>query len=298
MRSIFRKQDGFTLIELMVSAGLVSLIVIGAFRIYYLTDRSFVAGTVQADIQSDMQQAMRRITEDLRVAHRVEFTNKVDGDKLADGGHYLYADEGMIVVQTENGVRPITSHYQESARYKVSFSESRDELGRLLPDTVRVVLESETPGVPFTLETHVQALNLRLGGISGSAPSAMLYYTKDFSAEEIEEGERLRRVCLFTSILFDPHDPEVQAMRNFRDSVLSKVGFGQRVIAYYYELSPVIVEFLSGKPAVIETAVSALRPVILLAEVMAQVPYALVVQVTLFMLALVAVLKRFPYVRM
>ena len=87
MRSIFRKQDGFTLIELMVSAGLVSLIVIGAFRIYYLTDHSFVAGTVQADIQSDMQQAMRRITEDLRVAHRVEFTNKVDGDKLADGGH-------------------------------------------------------------------------------------------------------------------------------------------------------------------------------------------------------------------
>lgn len=232
-------QSGFTLTELLVSVGLVGLVVIGAFRLYYFTDKAFVNNTVKSDIQIDMQLAMQRITEELRLAHSVEFVDKVPAtDVLNEDDHYLFSKDGTVFLQTKQGTRLLTLHYQEAAQYSVSFAYGYDESGKMLEDTVRVTLESLTPGVSHTLESHIQALNLRDTKVSGPSPSTALHYTKTFTPQEIEEGRKLRRRCFFVGIVYDDNDPETRVLRGFRDKVLSRTHVGRRLIAMYYELSP------------------------------------------------------------
>lgn len=277
MRKRLGGQDGFTLIELLISAGLVSLVILGAFRLYYFTDHAFVATTVRSDVQMDMQLAMRYIADSLRTAHRVEFAKAVEPDKLKDGGHYLFSRDGVIVLQTEDGVRPITSHYQDAVRYAIMFEASTDEDDRPLDSTVKITLRSLTPGVPYELETHVQALNLRLEGISGESPSSMLYFTTTFSPDEIEQGERLRRRCLLAAVVFEPHDPALQALRDFRDKVLSKPDMGRKMIAVYYKYSPYLIHFFATHTWARTALKAAMRLVILSVQLMTNTAYPMFV---------------------
>jgi prepilin-type N-terminal cleavage/methylation domain-containing protein len=83
--------DGFTLVELLLTVALVSLVITGGFRLYYFADRSFVSGTLTADVQTDVQIAIRRITEELSLAHFVEFGRLPESSLDADD-HFIYVN--------------------------------------------------------------------------------------------------------------------------------------------------------------------------------------------------------------
>jgi hypothetical protein len=58
--------------------------------------------------------------------------------------------------------------------------------------------------------------------------------------------------------IYGEHSVEVELLRDYRDTVLSRSATGRRIISQYYELSPAVVEFLRKNPAARERARRAL----------------------------------------
>ncbi len=235
--------DGFTLVELLLTVALVSLVITGGFRLYYFADRSFVSGTLTADVQTDVQIAIRRITEELSLAHFVEF-GRLPESSLDAADHFIYVNsKGQVVLHRHNGIQFLTSADPEAVQYALSFEAVAE-----IPNTVHVSLASENERVPYRLETDIQVLNIRLSGFKGTTPSTSVYFTKEPSQEEREAAEDFRRICLITSVFMDPDDPDAHTLRRFRDEVLEKSRFGRTVVRWYYRSSPYWVAVLDDMP--------------------------------------------------
>ena len=97
---------GFTLIELMVTLALVGLVIAGGFSLYFFADRSFVSGTVIADVQADIQLAMQRITNELQLAHTISFEEPAESDENLH--HLLVNDDGLVELHTSRGSQILT----------------------------------------------------------------------------------------------------------------------------------------------------------------------------------------------
>ena len=244
-----RNEGGFTLIELLVTLALVGLVITGGFSLYFFADRSFVSGTITADIQSDVQLAMKRITEELRLAHRLEFVDQIPAaDSLEQDEHYLFVQDGVVVLRTQNRNQILTSGNIELADYALEFDRSRDNDGEILEDAVWIKLSSKNPQVPYFLESDVQVLNLRLSGIEGTGPSQAVFFTKSLSEVEREEAQLVRRRCFLRRVVFNPNDPEILVLQDFRDNQLKTNPMGKLVVDFYYAISPSIANFLEVQP--------------------------------------------------
>lgn len=273
MNKHIRPTDGFTLIELMVTLALVGLVVIGGFRLYYFADRSFVSGTLTADIQADIQLAMQRITNELRLAHRIEFGKSVPNSGLEEDDHYLFIDEdGLVVLRTQRGDQILTPNSQQIGGYHLSFDTITD-----VPEAVRVELKSINEQVDYGLEADIQVLNIRLGGFQGTPPSNSIYFTKTLSVEERQEAEAIRRRCFLASLVFDDDDHNLNIFRSFRDETLKKTKLGQAIIDWYYNYSPHLAEYLADKPLFLELIRTTLKAFAVVLEWQALVSFAQVV---------------------
>lgn len=251
-----KKTGGFTLVELMVALGLLSLVVIGGFRLYYFTDRSFVRGAITADIQADIHLAMQRIANELRVAHNPRFITKDEIPEvieLVEGGgpednkkdaHYLFVEEGSVILRTKNGSEMLTPFHPDSQGYALSFSY--DE--HLLPNVLGVKLTSLNSQVAYSIESSIQLLNLRTDVVGGDAGTGVLYFAKSLSEREIKEAEEMKRRCLVSSFVFAPNEPELLVLRRFRDERLLTNRVGRFFVDFYYSLSPAVISLFKMQP--------------------------------------------------
>lgn len=246
MRKIGKETAGFTLIELMVALALVGLVIMGGFSLYFFADRSFVSGTVMADIQADVQLAMQRITNELRLAHSIEFGKAVPSEGLSEDDHYLFVNnQGLVVLRTQRGDQILTATNLEVADYQLSFSNVAEA-----PNALRIELTSLNKQIPYSLASEIQVLNIRLGGFEGIAPSDRIYFTKTLSIVEREEANRIRRRCILSTVIFDDQDPDLDVFRHFRDSTLQKTEFGRKIVRWYYGGSLHLAPYLERMPLV------------------------------------------------
>lgn len=250
MVKIKNEERGFTLIELMVTLALVGLVIIGGLNLYFFADRSFVSGTITADVQAEIQLAMKRMTEELRLAHRLEFVESVPASStLQKDDHYLFVQDGLVYLRTQRPVDQIVTNINtEIANYAIEFDRSKDDQGGIIEDTLRIKLSSLNPRVPYSLESDIQVLNLRLSGIEGDGPAEVVYFTKTLSEVEREEAQLVRSRCFIRRVVFNPNDPEVFVLQDFRDRVLKPHPIGRVVTDFYYAISPSVAKFLEVQP--------------------------------------------------
>jgi len=66
---------------------------------------------------------------------------------------------------------------------------------------------------------------------------------------ELEEiGRRQKKGCYIATHLYGSYNhPKVKILRIFRDTILSKTMIGNRIISYYYEYAPSLVNRMEGK---------------------------------------------------
>lgn len=237
--------EGFTLIELMVTLALVGLVIAGGFSLYFFADRSFVSGTVTADIQTDVQLAMQRITNELRLAHHIEFGKEVPESGLEADEHYLLVNnDGLVALRTQHPQDQIlTSTNPEVANYQLFFEEVTG-----VPNTLKVKLTSLNEQVPYSLESEIQVMNIRLGGFEGIGPSNSIYFTKTLSAVERGEAEVIRQRCPIASIILDDQDPDLALLRSFRDDILQKTLVGKAIVHSYYSNATYLIDVLERIP--------------------------------------------------
>ncbi len=239
------KNEGFTLIELMVTLGLLALVIMGGFRLYYFSNNAYVTGAISADIQADVQLAMQRITSELRLAHRVSLGEPLSaptGPDLEEHRLFLNSDQ-LVVLQTPEGTQTLTPYSPGDFGYELSFAKDPEA-----PNALQIELKSSNPNVPYSLSSEVEVLNVRLEGVQGAAWSDTIYFTKKLSKEEQEAARDIRRGCLLTDILGDG-DNDLDIFRRFRDERLAKNGLGQLIIRWYYRASITLADSLSNSKA-------------------------------------------------
>jgi prepilin-type N-terminal cleavage/methylation domain-containing protein len=268
---IFRSCLGFTLIELMVTLALLGLVIAGGLSFYFFADRAFMSGSELADVQADMQLAMLRITEEVRLAHRLEVISEFDSGKPVpvddpDDIHYLYVDDGSIFLKTKNFNRSILQA-DSGAGYSINF-EMVEQDDKKLDNMLALTLSTEHPKVDYKLGSELQILNLRLTGIEGTQSGTAIRFTKDFSEEELEEAERINPGCPYLRYVYSPGAPELVLLREYRDNYLAKNLLGRFVIQVYYSSAPVVISLLEYRPLARNVTTSFLRS---LAEVVIRV---------------------------
>ncbi len=250
-----RRESGFTIIELLLTLALVGLVIVGGARLYFFANRSFVSGQIVADIQADIQIAMKRITEEVRLAHSLKLIDLDDVPtgvaSLEEDDHYLYWQAGKIVLKTEHGTRAIIGVDEEYNGYNLFFSTVDDED---LGDVLKIKIAALHPKVDYELESELQILNLRHSGsvlkadIGGLDNSQAIYFTKTFTEEEYEASEEDPRRCFLRRHVYAAGAEELDVLRSFRDSVLMPTRLGRIITDYYYANSPRLSFFLEERP--------------------------------------------------
>lgn len=247
MKKAHKENQGFTLIELLVTLALIGLVIVGGAQLYFFANRSFVSGTITADIHSDVQLAMQRMTNELRLAHKIEFGKTIPSSGLGGDDHYLFTNnKGEVVLRTTRGDEILTPSASETGKYKLNFAKIAG-----VGDMLRVELSSLNQKLPYDLSSEIQVLNARLDGFSGTSPNATIFFTKTLSPVEKNEAEVIRRRCILSTVVFNDQDPDLDVFRDFRDKKLANTKFGRLLTRVYYSTSPFISELLVKIPPIL-----------------------------------------------
>lgn len=243
------KDNGFTFIELMITLGLVGVIVASGLNLYFFADRMFMSGSEVADVQADVQLAMGRITEEVRLAHSLEIISEFNlatdiPEDDPDDIHYLFAQDGSVFLRTKEFSRLIL-HGEPHVCYCVRFSPV-EQGGNRLDNMLRVTLSSLGSEEDYALESELQILNLRLSGVQGEEPGAAIRFTKEFSKEVVDPA--VGRRCPYSRYVYSGDAPRLVQLREFRDNYLSKSALGRCAIQVYYSVAPFVVSLLDFQP--------------------------------------------------
>ena len=249
MMAPLRSCKGFTLIELMVTLALLGLVIAGGFSFYYFADRTFMSGSEMANVQADVQLAMHRITDEVRLAHSLKLItpDEVPLKVEDEDEHYLFMKNGSLYMRTIQSPpdRVLLDSSLSGTDFDVVFGPVDGDSGKL-PDMLAISISSDNPQVDYTLTSELQVLNLRKNEIEGTTSGEAILYTKNFSPEEVELGGG--RQCPYRRYAYAPGAPELDSLRAFRDNVLAKNPLGRFVIQVYYAASPIVESFLDYQP--------------------------------------------------
>ena len=243
-------ERGSTLIELMITLLLVGLVVTGGIRLYLFADRALVKGSEEADLQAAMHRAMHRITEEVRLAHRLAIAESKDcfdddgqpEDQLHP--HFIYVENGSVYLDG----RCWLDGNVLNASYRLHFEAVYGQDVGQTTDLLRISLLSQSPERKYSLDSQVQVLNLRVGGIQGDEHGSAIKFTTTFSPEEIEAVETVNPRCVYLQMVYGSNSPKLYALRRFRDEQLNRTPLGQLVVQAYYAISPRIIAFTELHP--------------------------------------------------
>ncbi len=255
-----RNSKGFTLIELMVTLGLLGLVVVGGINLYFFADRSFFTGSIVADVQADVQIAMKQISEEIRLAHTMELETKLPVNIEDKDEHFLYVYEGSIILQTMQGKQVLLKGDSSRTTYGIEFRRAQKD-GETLDNVLNVTVSAKNPKVDYSLDADLQILNLRLAKIEGQDGAKIIRFTKAFSPKELEQAEIIQPGCIFRRHVYTSDPSKLDQLRAFRDDRLAKSPAGRFVIRFYYFSSPIVSSLLDRLPITRYTTCAVLRSV-------------------------------------
>lgn len=112
LKLIFQKSKGFTLIELILSLGLSSIIILSLFNILNFSRNAFSLGNERDELMLNGRYAIEYIKNEVRSAESILPTNKISGLN----GHYR-ENVGFVIMKKENHLyNRFTTYYRKDGK--------------------------------------------------------------------------------------------------------------------------------------------------------------------------------------
>lgn len=167
LSSRLKDRSGFTVVELILSASLMSLVLAVSFSIYFLGQDMFNMGTEKSSAQENARIAGDFITRDIRSAKGLS----VDESVISSNNTEYYAllvSNGNLVKQVKEG-GAVKSTVKVCPIDLIRFSASPDGM-------LHVDIEASEKKQKYELDFDVKLLNINLPDVPNN--SEVIYYSK------------------------------------------------------------------------------------------------------------------------
>ena len=153
LKKHLKSRKGFTLIELIVVLGLLSLVLLVAFSILIFSNRTFRGANNQHNLQTDVRFALEAMTNDMRYATTLEIISSVD------------LDIDALFVQDAEGKYASISPYETYIFYNPA-QESITKLRRDSSDMYELDTDAENPLEFTAIGSPQNRLEYALSGLN------------------------------------------------------------------------------------------------------------------------------------
>ncbi len=158
----FKKQHGFSVVELMLVLTLLSVILALGYMFFSFGYRAFGQGERQTIAQQAIRSGTEFITSEIRYAD--EITINPDNISNNDDYYYIFQQGDSVVYQDKNknlSERIILDSSADNIVYRVNFAENHEKSNISIFDIDLIInFTIETEDNLYSLETNVYILNL------------------------------------------------------------------------------------------------------------------------------------------
>lgn len=146
MRKDINHQQGFTLIEVLLTLAIGSIVIIGFFSVFWATSNAYEWGVTSLDIQYMARRATNDIEKDIKEATSINIDQ--ESNRLVLNGEreneiIYYVRDGNLIKTHKKASLPIAENVKV-----IKFTQSTNGL-------VEVMVEAESQGRKYTLHTSV-----------------------------------------------------------------------------------------------------------------------------------------------
>ena len=166
-QSLFTAGSGFTLVELMITMGILVFVLAATYMVFGFGWSSFYRATGRAAIQNNLRMAVEMISKELRYAMAVQIMENFDpGDIDPDDGFiYLFVNDQGRIEKFEEGASSIIPHdLDENVALSLTVSKSPSA-----HDVLQIVIEEVNSGVSIDTELRIQNLSTAINNTVGNA---------------------------------------------------------------------------------------------------------------------------------
>lgn len=247
----FYNKKGFTLVELLIVLGLLSVVLGVGYNFYFSTTRSFATAETQWIIQRDIRQVAEFLTNELRYAYQLDLTNAAVPGKPTKNDNYIFLDDKSNTYKhryTDEKNNDYEKTIIDADKCTISFSRVKQdtEIGTSnIPNTIFFKVASKD--IDYEITSQVTLLNMPKGNIEGESGKT-IKYTKTTVEEIKKDPPKPPRGCFIATAAFgSEYQPSVLLLRDFRDNYLLTNKVGTKFVNFYYQNSPPIADYIKDK---------------------------------------------------
>ena len=149
-KEFIKQEKGFTLLELILAAALLSLVMLAAFSLYFLSDGAFARGTARCDLQQNVRLSADLINREVRHAVSLVLLSEeaISYNKPGDINNYIIRRENSEIILVIN-----------NANTKVAYDIDR-LLFYLEGNLLHILILGDDGEQAYRIETAVRLKNL------------------------------------------------------------------------------------------------------------------------------------------
>ncbi|MBN4063004.1 MAG: hypothetical protein COA82_00565 [Alkaliphilus sp.] len=146
MPKILSKNQGVTLIELILVTALMSLIFGAVFSIYLAGQRTFIATSNQASVQQEVRRVSNLIVEELEFAHSWEISDTIP-TSFDNNYNYIYVEDKVLHIRIRGNLTTFSD-----VEYRIEFLKAHEHI-------LRIRLQGTQDSNEIEFETEIRKLN-------------------------------------------------------------------------------------------------------------------------------------------
>ena len=242
---MLKDRNGFTLIELMVTMGLIGLIGGLGVTVYLQANNTFDRAENKWNIQSDMRRIASFMNKYMKSAYDLKIAPDNIPNELDESEYYFYLKDidnnkfGSIIYKKKNLEKKIAGDNNSPYEYSINFE---NEEPKLLNYTITAKnssyeISSSIYLVNMTRQTEIEILN-------GSSTDV---YFKSSINESGSPSPELSTFCFIATASYGTKTKfPVKVLRIFRDRYLDNFGLGRYLVKQYYKYSPPLATYIAN----------------------------------------------------
>lgn len=249
--NMLKDKAGFTLIELMITMGLIGLIGGLGVTVYLQANKTFDMAEDKWTIQSDMQRIASFMNKYMKHAYDFKIAPDSIPTELADNEHYFYLKDidnnefGSVIYKNKNNEKRIAGNNNSRYEYSLNFTKEDSQL-------LSYTITAKDPGSSdeessYEIESSIYLSNMtRQSEIANSNGDSA--YFKSVINQSGSPSPELSTFCFIATASYGARtDFPVKVLRMFRDLYLKKSVSGRRLVKFYYKYSPPIASYIEER---------------------------------------------------